>query len=150
VAYKEQCFSTAGPRPSKGPSSSRKKNLPGRGLTKVENHWLRVPREKYKLYRVSQEGRSIFWEVIILVILSKNLYMHMCHIPNVFRDRDISLYSSKLLIRKKYYALFLIPVFIVQETKLVHVRFEVSTAVTMMIIISQKMIIIKVGTVYLV
>jgi hypothetical protein len=24
-----------------GPSSCRKKNLPGRGLTKVENHWAR-------------------------------------------------------------------------------------------------------------
>jgi hypothetical protein len=31
----DQCFSTAGPR---GPSSYRKKDLPGRGLTKVENH----------------------------------------------------------------------------------------------------------------
>jgi hypothetical protein len=33
-----QCFSTAGPRPVTGPSSYRKKNLPDRGLTKVENH----------------------------------------------------------------------------------------------------------------
>jgi hypothetical protein len=32
------CFSIAGPRPSTGPSSYRKKNLPGRGLTKIENH----------------------------------------------------------------------------------------------------------------
>jgi hypothetical protein len=30
----------------------------------------------------------------------------MCPIPNGFRDKDISLYSSKLLIRKRYYVLF--------------------------------------------
>jgi hypothetical protein len=41
------------------------------------------------LYRVSQEGRSVFWEVIVSVILSKKLYMNMCPIPNGFRDRDI-------------------------------------------------------------
>jgi hypothetical protein len=34
-----QCFSTAEPRPGTGPSSYRKMNLPGRGLTKVKNHW---------------------------------------------------------------------------------------------------------------
>jgi hypothetical protein len=45
--------------------------------------------------------------------------MYMCPIPNGFRDRAILLYSSKLLIRKRYYVLFLIPVFIVQVTKLV-------------------------------
>jgi hypothetical protein len=44
----------------------------------------------------------------------------MCPIPNGFRDTAISLYSSKLLIRKIYYVLFLILVFIVQVTKLVH------------------------------
>ena len=39
--------------------------------------------------QVSQEERSIFWEVIVLVILSKNIYMNMCPIPNGFRDRAI-------------------------------------------------------------
>jgi hypothetical protein len=34
-----QCFSTAGLQPSTGPSSYRKKNSPGHGLTEVENHW---------------------------------------------------------------------------------------------------------------
>jgi hypothetical protein len=48
----------------------------------------------YKLYRVSREEISIFWEVITLVILSKKLYMYMCPILNGFRDRAISLYSS--------------------------------------------------------
>jgi hypothetical protein len=41
------------------------------------------------LYRVSQEERSIFWEVIVSVILNKKLYMNMCPIPNGFRDRAI-------------------------------------------------------------
>jgi hypothetical protein len=40
-----------------------------------------------RLYRVSQEERSIFWEVIVSVIRSKNVYMYMyvCPIPNGFR-----------------------------------------------------------------
>jgi uncharacterized membrane-anchored protein len=41
------------------------------------------------IYRVSQEERSVFWEVIVSVILSKKLYMNMCPIPNGFRDRTI-------------------------------------------------------------
>jgi hypothetical protein len=43
-----------------------------------------------------------------------NTYMHP--LPKVFRERDISLYSSK---NCRYYVLFLIVVFIVQVTKLV-------------------------------
>jgi hypothetical protein len=39
--------------------------------------------------RVSQEERTIFWEVIVSVILSKKLYMNMCPIPNRFRNRVI-------------------------------------------------------------
>jgi hypothetical protein len=31
-----------------------------------------------------QEGMPIFWEVIVSVILSKKVYMYMCHIPNSF------------------------------------------------------------------
>jgi hypothetical protein len=41
-------------------------------------------------YRVSHEERSIFWEVIVSVILSKKLYMIMCPIPKGFRDTAIS------------------------------------------------------------
>jgi hypothetical protein len=48
--------------------------------------------------QVSQEEWSIFWEVIASVILSKKrstcIYMYMCSIPNGFRDRAISLYST--------------------------------------------------------
>jgi hypothetical protein len=30
------------------------------------------------LYRVSQEERSIFWEVIVKVIVSKTVYIYTC------------------------------------------------------------------------
>jgi hypothetical protein len=45
-------------------------------------------------YRMAQEERSIFWEVIVFVVLSKKVYMYMCSILNGFRHRAISLYSS--------------------------------------------------------
>jgi hypothetical protein len=43
------------------------------------------------IYRMSQEEKSILWDVIVSVILSKKLYMYMCPIPNGFRDIIISL-----------------------------------------------------------
>jgi hypothetical protein len=81
------------------------------------------------IIRVSHEERSIFWEVITLAIRSKRMYIYMFPILIGFRDFQPS--APKLLPRKRYYLLFLIPVFIVQVTKLVHVRSEVFTAVTM-------------------
>jgi hypothetical protein len=51
--------------------------------------------------RVSQEERSIFWEVTVSVILSKKLCMYLCPIPNGFRDGVISLYSSKIVHQKE-------------------------------------------------
>jgi hypothetical protein len=45
-----------------------------------------------RLYRMSQDARS-FWEVIVSVILSKEVYMYMCPIPRGFRDRAVSLYT---------------------------------------------------------
>ena len=70
---------------------------------------------------MSQEERSIFWEVIVSAILSKKLYTNMCPIPNGFGDRAIWMQTAKLLVRKRYYeyVLFLMPVFIVQVTELV-------------------------------
>jgi hypothetical protein len=53
------------------------------------------------IYSVSQEERSLFWEVIVSVILSKKVYMYMCPIPNGFWDRAISLYSSKIVDKKQ-------------------------------------------------
>jgi hypothetical protein len=46
------------------------------------------------IYRMTQEQRSIFWEVTESVILCKKVYMYMCPVPNGFRDRAISLYST--------------------------------------------------------
>jgi hypothetical protein len=37
------------------------------------------------LYRVSQEKRSILWEVTVPAILRKKVYMNTSHIPNGFR-----------------------------------------------------------------
>jgi hypothetical protein len=72
------------------------------------------------LYMVSQEERLIFWEVIVLVILCKKMYIYTCVL---FRKLSkIELFHCtvpELLIKKNYYILFLIPVFIVQVTKLV-------------------------------
>jgi hypothetical protein len=48
-----------------------------------------------------KEERSIFWEVMVSVILSKKMYIYMCPIPNGFRDRAISLYSSKIVDKKE-------------------------------------------------
>ena len=39
---------------------------------------------------MSQDEESILWEVIVSVILSKNVYMNMCTIPNGFRDRAMT------------------------------------------------------------
>jgi len=48
-----------------------------------------VANDNSVIYRVSQEERSIFWDVIVSVILSKNVYVNMCPILNGFRDRGI-------------------------------------------------------------
>jgi hypothetical protein len=41
------------------------------------------------IYRMSQEERSIFWEVMVSVILSKQVYMYMCP---MFR-RQLAIFS---------------------------------------------------------
>jgi hypothetical protein len=48
-------------------------------------------------YTVSQEVSSVLWEVIVSVILRKNVYMNMCPIPNDFRylARNIFLPSHR-------------------------------------------------------
>jgi hypothetical protein len=73
------------------------------------------------VYRVSQEERSIFWEVIVSAILRrKQKFICTCVL---FRTvSEIELFHCtvpNLLIRKRYYVLFLILVFIVHVTKLV-------------------------------
>jgi hypothetical protein len=49
--------------------------------------------KKERIYKMSQEERSLFWEVIVSAILSTKVYMYMCPIPNGFQDRVISLYT---------------------------------------------------------
>jgi hypothetical protein len=46
------------------------------------------------IYRMPQEKRSVFREVIVSLILSKKVYRYVCPVPNGFQDRAISLYSS--------------------------------------------------------
>jgi hypothetical protein len=50
---------------------------------------------------MSQDERSIFRGVTVSVILSKNVYMYMGPIPSGFRDRVISVYSSKIVDKKE-------------------------------------------------
>jgi hypothetical protein len=50
---------------------------------------------------MSQEEKSVFSEVIVVVILSKIVYMYMCPIPSGFQDRVVSLHSSKIVDNKK-------------------------------------------------
>jgi hypothetical protein len=52
------------------------------------------------LYRVSQKERSIYWEVIVSVILSKNnVYVRVSYSEPF--PRAISLYSSKIVDKKE-------------------------------------------------
>jgi hypothetical protein len=50
---------------------------------------------------VSQEERSVLREIKVSAILSKKLYTYICPIPKGFRDRAISLYSSKIVDEKE-------------------------------------------------
>jgi hypothetical protein len=56
---------------------------------------------KIVIYRLPQEERSLFREVILSAILSTKVYMYMCPIPNGFLDRDISLYCPKIVDKKE-------------------------------------------------
>ena len=50
--------------------------------------------------QVSREQSSVFWEVIVSVILSKKLYMNTCPVPNGFRDRAIWMNNRKIVDKK--------------------------------------------------
>lgn len=41
--------------------------------------------------------KSIIWEVVVLDILSKQLCMYTCPIPNGLRNKAISLYICKIV-----------------------------------------------------
>jgi hypothetical protein len=70
------------------------------------------------------EGKSVFWEVMVSVNLGKKKCSctHICTCVLFRTVSEIELFHCtviKLLIRKRHYILFLIPVFIVQVVKLV-------------------------------
>jgi hypothetical protein len=46
------------------------------------------------MYSVLQEERSIFWEIIVFVIVRKKVYKYICPIPKIVRDTAVSLYST--------------------------------------------------------
>jgi hypothetical protein len=72
------------------------------------------------IHRVFQEEKSIFWEVIVSVILNKKLYIYTYVLFRTASEIEIfHCIVPDLFIRKRYYVLFLIPVFIVQVTKLI-------------------------------
>jgi hypothetical protein len=50
---------------------------------------------------MSQDERSLFWEVIVSVIQSKKINIYVCPIPNGFWETAISLYSSKTVDKKE-------------------------------------------------
>jgi hypothetical protein len=69
---------------------------------------------------VPQEERSVFGEVIAYVILSKKESVCICALFQTVSDIELFHCTvPKLLIRKRYYVLFLIPVFTAQVTMLV-------------------------------
>jgi hypothetical protein len=60
----------------------------------LRNVFVQLHGSRLMLYRVYQEEKSIFLDVIVSVILRKNLCVYMCPIPKGFRDRAISLYRA--------------------------------------------------------
>jgi hypothetical protein len=50
--------------------------------------------------QVSQEERSVFWEVTVSVILRETVYMHMCPSRTVFETELFPCRVPKLLIRR--------------------------------------------------
>jgi hypothetical protein len=65
-----------------------------RNLCWIHSYTLVVYEYLAVLYRMSQEEKSVFWEVMVSDIMSNKVYMYMYPIPNGFRDRAISLYSA--------------------------------------------------------
>jgi hypothetical protein len=49
------------------------------------------------LYRVIQKERSIFWDGIVSVIVTKKIYMNMCAVLSVYRDRAVRIYKHKIV-----------------------------------------------------
>jgi len=52
------------------------------------------------LYRVIQEERSIFWEMIVSVIVRQKVYMTKCLILNGYRIRTFEVTNSKNILNR--------------------------------------------------
>jgi hypothetical protein len=65
------------------------------------------------------EERSIFWEIIVSVIPSEKCIFTCVLFRTVSEIETFCSTVPKLLIKKRYYVLFIIPAFIVQVAKLV-------------------------------
>jgi len=63
-------------------------------LSKLSNEWTSV--KNHNLYRVSQEERSIFWEVIVWVILSK-MFIWTCVLFRTVSE----MYNRKIVDKKE-------------------------------------------------
>jgi len=61
---------------------------------------------------------SIFWEVIVSVILSKKVYIYTSVLLRTVSEIEIFHCTVAKLLIKRYYVLFLISVFIVQVKKI--------------------------------
>jgi TctA family transporter len=72
-------------------------------LLNFTNSEIKFRSSLFIIYRMFQEEMSIFWEVIISIILSKKLYMYMCTILvseiELFHCRDPKLLMSKHILR---------------------------------------------------
>jgi hypothetical protein len=75
-------------------------NRPGKCFhLRTASKW--ATEELYDSYRVSQEERSLFQEVIVSVIRSRRLYMYPRPVTNGFQHRAVSAYISKTFDRKE-------------------------------------------------
>ena len=57
----------------------------------IHNRW-------YYIYRVIQEERSIFWEMIVSIIVRSKVHTTMCIILNAYRNRAVWMYKYKSVV----------------------------------------------------
>ena len=53
------------------------------------------------VYRVIQKERSVFWEVIIWVVVRKEVRLNMCLMMNDYRNRALKIYKCKSILNGK-------------------------------------------------
>jgi hypothetical protein len=65
------------------------------------HYFQRRHKQLFYVYKMIQEERSVFWEVMVRVIVRKNVHMNMCLILNVYRDRDVRTYKYYSIVNGK-------------------------------------------------